>query len=76
MSAVHSTRHTYLLWLNTLGIITQSHCYDWTSFDNYDEMWVISFLEIGCMFPLIVVDIVNSHTSAVVKGQSIGLVSA
>ena len=57
MSAIHSTRHTYLLWLNNLGTITQSHCYNWTSFDDCVELWVISFLEIGCMFPLIVVDI-------------------
>ena len=57
MSAVHSTRHTYLLWLNTLGMITQSPCYDQTSFDDCVELWVISLSEIGHMFPLIAVDI-------------------
>ena len=56
MSAIHSTRHTYLLWLNTLGMITQSHCYDQTSFDDCVELCVISFLEIGHMFPLMAVD--------------------
>ena len=57
MSAVHSTRHTYILWLNTLGMITQSHFYDWTSYDDCVELWVISIPEISHMFPLIVVDI-------------------
>ena len=52
MSAIHSTQYTYLLGLNTLGMITQSHCYDWTSFDDCVEVWVISFLEIGHMFPV------------------------
>ena len=46
---------TYV-WLNSLGMVTQSHCYDWTSFDDCVELWVISLLEIGCLFPLIVVD--------------------
>ena len=57
MSAVHSIRHTYLLWLNSLGMITQSHGYHWTSFDDCVELWVISFLAISHMFPLIAVDI-------------------
>ena len=57
MSAMHSTMHTYLFWLNNLGMITQSHSYDQTSFDDCVELWVISFLEISHMFPLIAVDI-------------------
>ena len=47
---------TYM-WLNNLGMITQSHCYDWTSFDDCVEAWVISFLEIGCIFSLIAVGV-------------------
>ena len=30
---------TYM-WLNNLGMMTQSHCYDWTSFDICVELWV------------------------------------
>ena len=30
---------TYM-WLNNLGMITQSHCYDWTSFYVCVELWV------------------------------------
>ena len=75
-SAIHSTRHTYLLWLNNLGMITQSHCCNSTSFDDCVELWVISFLEISHMFPLVVGDIMYSCTSVEVKGQSIGLVTA
>ena len=30
---------TYM-WLNNLGMITQSYCYDWTSFDICVELWV------------------------------------
>ena len=47
---------TYL-WLNNLGMITQSHCYDQTSFDDCVELWVIAFLEISHIFLLIAVDI-------------------
>ena len=47
---------TYM-WLNILGTITQSHCYHQTSFDDCVELWMISLLEISCIFPLIAVDI-------------------
>ena len=47
---------TYL-WLNNLGTITQSHCCNQTSFDDCIELWVISVLEMGHIFPLIAVDI-------------------
>ena len=30
---------TYM-WLNKLGMITQSHCYDWTSIDICVQLWV------------------------------------
>ena len=76
MSAIHSTQHTYLLWLNNLGMITQSRCYNWTSFDNCVELWVISFLEISCMFPQIAVDINELSYLCGSKGQSIGLITA
>ena len=36
---------TYM-WLNNLGIITQSNCYGWISFDDCVELWVISLLAI------------------------------
>ena len=52
--------------VNTLGTITQSHCYDQSSFDDCVELRVISILEIGHVFPLIVVD----------TNESIGLVTA
>ena len=76
MSAAHSTRHTYLLWLNNLGMITQSHCYNLTSFDDCVKLWVISFLEIGHMVPMIAVDINELLYLCGSKGQSIGLVTA
>ena len=43
--------------VDILGMITQSHYYDQTSFYNCVELWVISVLEIGHVFPLIAVDI-------------------
>ena len=76
MSAIHSTRHTYLLWLNTLGMITQSHCYNWTSFDDCVEFLVISLLEISHMFPLIAVDIDELLYLCRSKRGFIGLVAA
>ena len=51
MSAIHSTSRTYLSVVNTLGTITQSHCYDQTSFEDCVE------IEISHVFPLIAVDI-------------------
>ena len=66
---------TYL-WLNNLGMITQSHHYDWTSFDDCVELWVISFLEISHIFPLMVVDLNELLYLCRSKGQSIGLVTA
>ena len=63
--------------LNTLGMITQSHCGDWTSFDDCVELWVISFLEIGHIFPLIVVDITElSYLCGHKRAVSIGLITA
>ena len=63
-------------WLNTLGTITQSHCGDQTSFDDCVELWVISFLEINHIFPLIALDISELLYLSVIKGQSIGLLTA
>ena len=40
---------TYM-WLNNLGMITQPHCYNQTSFDNCVELWVLSLVEISCIF--------------------------
>ena len=40
------------------------------------ELWVISILEIGHMFPLIAVDINEVTYLCKIKGQSIGLVTA
>ena len=62
--------------VNTLGTITQSHCNDQISFDDCVELWVISILEIGHTFPLIVMVLMNLCISAAVKGWSIGLVTA
>ena len=54
----HSFYQAYLPFVvNTLCMITQSHCYNQTSFDDCVELWVISVLEISCAFPLIAVDI-------------------
>ena len=49
--------------------VVQQGCY------QFVELWVISFLELGCMFPLIVVDI-NELLYLPVKGQTIVLVTA
>ena len=62
--------------VNTLGTITQSHCYDQTSFDDCVELWVIPVLEISFIFPLIVLDINELSYLCGSKGQSIGLVTA
>ena len=62
---------TYM-WLNNLGTITQSHFTIRLLLTSVLNCGLISLLEISHMFPLIVVD----HTSAEVKGWSIGLVTA
>ena len=62
---------TYM-WFINLGMITHLHCYDWTSFDDCVELWVISLLEISHIFPLIVVDI---NEPVEVGGQTIGLLT-
>ena len=38
LSAIHSTSHTYLSVVDTLGTIPQSHCYDQTSIDDCVEL--------------------------------------
>ena len=52
------------------------HCLTNLLGHNHLELWVISFLEINGIFPLIAVDVNELVPLQLYKGQSIGLVTA